>query len=286
MNKDVCKRFKNVREWLPDQLDSKREHQIDDKHFNEYCTNKCKDPLDKINAGCLYLLNEFFRDSSAFDEVAKKNIYIVQYILIWLSYMLNLDKSGDENFIENFYNTYIRNGSNYTTSIKYTDDYTDYKDLIDTNKYFLSMDMSIISKLYDAFNILCDIYNELDTNDSNCEKCSQKANQFVETYKKIIIYHNTTDEKSHLHVVFTLLIYYENLKNRCNIFPSAPDITQIISEVTSSSSIASKLIPILSILVAIAIFFGISYKVNNKEFKKIIIYMKTLTNNRTLKILY
>ncbi|ETB63537.1 hypothetical protein YYC_00014 [Plasmodium yoelii 17X] len=272
MDKDVCKRFKDVREWLPDQLDSNREHQIDDKHFNEYCTNKCKDPLDKINAGCLYLLNEFFRDSSAFDEVAKKNIYIVQYILIWLSYMLSLDKSGDESIIENFYNTYIRNSDKYTNNMKYINRYNGYKDLIDGNNYILSMDMSIIPKLYVVFNTLCDIYNELDTNNLNCEKFSEKASQFVQKYEEFTKKHDIAEDKPYFHVLINLLIDYENLKNRCKIFPSAPDITKIISgdvsEVTSSSSIASKLIPILSILVAITIFLGISYKRKAQKYKE------------------
>ncbi|EAA18493.1 hypothetical protein YYC_05349 [Plasmodium yoelii 17X] len=278
MDKDVCKRFKDVREWLPDQLASNGKYQINNKqHLNEYCTSGCDSSLDQISAGCLYLLNEFFRDSSAFETAAKGNIYIVQYILIWLSYMLNLIKTQENVSKEDFYNTYIRNGNKYTTNINYIDDYNDYKDLIDTNDYFLSMDMSIISKLYDAFNILCDIYNELDTNDSNCEKYSQKANQFVETYKKIIIDHNITDDNSYLNVVFTLLTYYNNLKKKCEDFPSIPDIENIISEATSSSSIASKLIPILSILVAIAIFLGISYKVNNKELKKKLLYIANIS---------
>ncbi|CDS44971.1 PIR protein [Plasmodium yoelii] len=269
MDKDVCKRFKNVREWVPDQLSSNGEYQI--KHgedFQKYCTNECNSSLDKISAGCLYLLNEFFRDSSTFELVAKENFYIVEYILIWLSYMLNLIKTQENVSKEHFYNTYIMNGSKYTTNIKYIDGYNDYKDLIDTNEYFLNMDMSIISKLYDAFNILCDIYNELDTNGSNCEKCSQKANKFVETYKKIIIDHNITDGNSYLHVVFTLFIYYDNLKKKCKDFSSIPNIENIISEATSSSSIASKLIPILSILVAIAIFLGISYKYSLFGFRK------------------
>ncbi|ETB59320.1 hypothetical protein YYC_02838 [Plasmodium yoelii 17X] len=267
----------NVREWLPSQLDSNKEYQISDEHLNEYCTNKCEDSLDKISAGCLYLLNEFFKDASAFDGVAKGNIYIIEYILIWLSYMLNLIKTQEYDSIKLFYDTYIKDNVKYTNNMQYISRYKGYKDLIDRNNYFLNIDMGIIPKLYDAFNTLCDINNELDTNNSNCTNYSEEANQFVEKYKKIIIDHNITEDNSYFHVLINLLIDYENLKNRCKFFPSAPDITKIISEhvsdVTSSSSIASKLIPILSILVAIAIFLGISYKVNNKELKKKLLYI-------------
>ncbi|EAA19617.1 putative yir3 protein, partial [Plasmodium yoelii yoelii] len=276
-----CKRFKNVWEWLPDQLDSKGKYQIKDKHLDGYCTSGCDSSLDKISAGCLYLFNEFFKDDSTFDVVAKSNIYIIEYILIWLSYMLNLIKTHEYDSIELFYNTFIKDSGKYTNNMKYIVGYNGYKDLIDRNKYFLSMDMSIVSKLYDAFNTLCNMYNELYTNNSNCEKYSEKAIQFVEKYKKLIIDHKITEGNPYVHVFLTLLIDYANLKNKCEDFPSIPYITNIISEhvseVTSSSSIARKLIPILSILVAIAIFLGISYKVNNMELKKIIIYMQKLT---------
>ncbi|EAA21713.1 hypothetical protein, partial [Plasmodium yoelii yoelii] len=49
-------------------------------------------------------------------------------------------------------------------------------------------------------------------------------------------------------------------------------ISEHVSEATSSS-ITSKLIPILSILVAIPIFLGIAYKVNNKELKNYFHYI-------------
>ncbi|EAA18289.1 putative yir3 protein [Plasmodium yoelii yoelii] len=266
MNKEVCKRFKNIRESIPSQLDSNKEYQINDNHLDEYCASGCNTSLDKISAGCLYLFDSFFKDKSKFESVAENKIYIVEYILIWLIYMLNLIKTKENDSITIFYNTYIEGGDKYTKKLDYIDS---YKYLIDENKYFLSMDMSIITKLYDVFNTLCDIYNGLDTNALNCAEYSQKANQFVERYKQIIIDHNITEDKLYSHVFIILLIDYEKLKNKCKIFPSIPDITTIISEVTSSSSIARKLIPVVSIFAAIAIFLGISYKVNNKELKNI-----------------
>ncbi|WBY55477.1 PIR protein [Plasmodium yoelii yoelii] len=273
MNKEVCKRFKNVREWFPVEMDSTGYYQFKNAEaFQKYCTNECNSNLDKISAGCLYLLNEFFRDSSVFELVAKENFYIVQYILIWLSYILNLIKTQENVNIDSFYNTYIRDGGKYTNNIKYIGRYKGYKDLIDENNYFLSMDMSIIPKLYDAFNTLCDIYNELDANNSNCMKFLEKASKFIEEYEKFIKDHEIAEDKPYLYALITLLDGYDKLKKECKHFPSTPDITKIISgdvsEVTSSSSIASKLIPILSILVAIAIFLGISYKYSLFGFRK------------------
>ncbi|CDS44813.1 hypothetical protein YYC_02373 [Plasmodium yoelii 17X] len=273
MDADICKRFKNVREWLPDKLASNGEYQINDKQYiNEYCTSGCDSSLDQISAGCLYLLNEFFKDDSAFELVAKEEIYIVEYILIWLSYMLNLIKTQEKDNIEPFYNTYIKDSGKYTNNMNYIGHYKGYKDLIDEHNYFLSTDMSIIPKLYDAFNTLCDIYNELDTNNLNCEEFSEKASQFVQKYEEFTKEHDIAEDKPYFHVLLTLLEGYDKLKKECKNFPSTPDITKIISgdvsEVTSSSSIANKLIPILSILVAIAIFLGISYKYSLFGFRK------------------
>ncbi|CDS44111.1 PIR protein [Plasmodium yoelii] len=274
MDKDVCKKFQDVRKWFPDQLDDKKMYQFkDDTHFKKYCTGgSCDSDFEKINAGCLYFFDTFFEDVSAFEYVAKNNIYIVEYILIWLSYMLNLTKTQENDSIEIFYNTYIEGGNKYTKNLDYISSHNSYKDLIYISYYILNMDMSIISKLYDAFNTLCDIYNELDTNSSNCEEYSKKAIQFVETYKKIIIDCIITGDNPYSLVLINLLIDYDKLKKECKNFPSTPDIETIISEhfseVTSSSSIASKLIPILSILVAIPIFLGIAYKYSLFGFRK------------------
>ncbi|CDU16374.1 PIR protein [Plasmodium yoelii] len=277
MDSEICKRFKNVREWLPDQLDIKKEYQIKDKHhLNEYCTSGCDSSLDKISAGCLYLFNEFFRDSSVFEAVAKENFYVVEYILIWLSYMLNLTKTQENNSIEIFYNTYVKNGDKYINNIKYFSGCDGYKDLIDRSDYLLSMDMSIISKLYYAFNTLCDIYNELDTNKSNCAKCLEKVRQFIEKYEEFNIDYNNAENIPYFNVLLTLLNGYDNLKNKCEDFPSIPgipnEISEHVSEVKSSSSIFSKLIPVVLIFSAISIFLGISYKYSlfgfRKRFKK------------------
>ncbi|CDS44523.1 PIR protein [Plasmodium yoelii] len=235
---------------------------------SDYCTGvSCDNDTDKVNARCLYIFKTFFKDESTFQKDAKGNIYIVQYILIWLRYILNLTKTEENGSIDSFYTKYIENGESYKKKINDVTTYKNYKDLIDRNNYILTMDMSIISKLYDAFNTLCGIYNDLDTKNSNCMQHYEKARQFVETYKEIIIDHNIGENIRYFYVLINLLTDYDNLKKKCDIFPPTPDITKIISEATSSS-IASKLIPILSILVAIPIFLGIAYKYSLFGFRK------------------
>ncbi|VTZ71884.1 PIR protein [Plasmodium yoelii] len=265
MNKEVCETLIPLRNSFSYEEKDGSYRFTDD---NDYCNDvKCDSDNDKINARCLYIFNTFFKDKSEFEKIAKGNINIVEYIMIWLSYVLSLIKGKEDNNREHFYNTYIVGGDKYNNNIDYIVGYKSYKDLIDRNKYILSMDMSIISKLYDAFNTLCDIYIEHDTNNPNCVNYSEKANQFVETYKKIIIDHNIGENIRYFHVLINILTDYDNLKKNCEILPSTPDIKKIISEATSSS-IASKLIPILSILVAIPIFLGIAYKYSLFGFRK------------------
>ncbi|ETB57286.1 hypothetical protein YYC_05082 [Plasmodium yoelii 17X] len=274
MNKNVCEKFTNVTTNLKYDSSNERYKFINDEDFKEYCTDdSCDNDLDKINAGCLYLFDAFFKDISAFSMTVKGNINIVDYILIWLSYMLNLGKSKDHNNINEFYNTYMMYGDDYTNNIDYISDFNGYKDLIDKSYHILSMEISIISRLYDAFNALCDIYNGLDINNLNCEEYSEKASKFVQKYEEFNTQHTITKDKPYFHALIILLNGYDYLKNKCEKFPSTPELTIHISEqsseVTSSiSSIASKLIPILSILVAIAIFLGISYKYSLFGFRK------------------
>ncbi|VTZ80337.1 PIR protein [Plasmodium yoelii] len=270
MDKDVCGTLIPLRNVIFNSDDGVSYQFTNDDDFKKHCDNEnCVGDTDKINARCLHIFDAFFKDKSTFENDAKGNIYIVQYILIWLSYVLSLIESGENDSIGSFYKNYINEGNKYNNNIDYIAGYKSYKDLIDKNKYILSMDKSIIYKLYDAFSTLCDIYIEVDANESNsnCEKSSEKTNQFVETYKKIIIDHNIGENIRYFYVLINLLTDYDNLKTKCKKFPSTPDIKKIISEATSSS-ITSKLIPILSILVAIPIFLGIAYKYSLFGFRK------------------
>ncbi|EAA16414.1 uncharacterized protein PY17X_0800031 [Plasmodium yoelii] len=284
MNKELCKQFKKVWEDFPDTLSNKGYDFKDDGVLNNYCqSSQCHSNFDKISAVCLYLFRAFFGSSDLFNSVAKKNIDIVDYILIWLSYMLNLGGSKDHNNIKDFYNYQIVNRDNYNTGIKDVSDYKSYKDLIDRKNY-LSMNINIISKFYDPFKSLCNLYNELDDEKTNCKNCSDKANQFVEKYKALNEDSDITDSSPYKEIFSKLSNDYDNLKNECkddkdSKFPSltetnTPQDTGQITERTgetgetvqksdvtsSSSSIVSKLIIALSIFSAITIFLVIFYK--------------------------
>ncbi|ETB59985.1 hypothetical protein YYC_02824 [Plasmodium yoelii 17X] len=274
--------FKNVWEDFPDKLDSDKKYQFrNDNFFKTYCTNKCSSFIDKINAGCLYLFDEFFKNSSVFDSVAKNNVNIVEYIMIWLSYMLILKDNLKIKDINQFYDDFIIKDK-YNEGITGIKDYNSYDDLMNKKKYLMEMDIKDISKFYDLFKLLCEIYNEFDEKTSNCEKCSQKANQFVEKYKEVNGDSSITKNSSYSKIFCTLSNDYDNFKKKynesqcCKSSPLATieenitiNCSEQRSEVTSSSSsIASKLIPVLSIFGAIAIFWGISYKYSLFGFRK------------------
>ncbi|ETB57376.1 hypothetical protein YYC_04792, partial [Plasmodium yoelii 17X] len=300
-----CMRFNNLRTYLPDDLSKHPTSDINNLgNIKNYCSNGesdgtgCKTDLDKINGACLWLFEQLFVRN-------KKNINMAEYIIIWLSYMLNLKKESEITKLNDFYSKYIENNTHYTNcdndvkdcsdTLKKITGYTNYKEIIDNKINVITIDINDMSKFYDAFKSLCNMYTELVAGESKCEKCLENANEFVKIYDELNKNPNITKDCPYYQVLSTLSNDYDNFKNYCSMnqvdCSNMPLLSPIntkengvqnyghiskqngqsfeqISEVTSSSlSITSKLIPILSIIVAIPIFLGIFYKVNNKELK-------------------
>ncbi|ETB56052.1 hypothetical protein YYC_05914 [Plasmodium yoelii 17X] len=289
MNKQGCKLFFAVRNSISDNLDKNKNYQIiiNENTLNEYCANKkCSDDLAKINAGCLYLFDAFFKDSHLFSSVAKSNINIVDYIIIWLNHMLNLKKSVENiTNLKYFYDMYINGTNMYKTTINGITEYTSYKDLIDKKLDLINMDMNIISKFYGAFNTLCMMYIEFDEENSSCTNCLKYAGEFVQKYKNLKEDSSITKNNSCSQILSSLSKYYDDFKNyctskgvNCKQYPSLPVIetkdnsvhssAQIYEDTSSSSSITNKLFIVLSIFGAIAFFLGISYKYSLFGFRK------------------
>ncbi|VTZ73122.1 uncharacterized protein PY17X_0400400 [Plasmodium yoelii] len=302
MNKTVCKKFQDVRNAISDELDSTGNYQfINDDFLSNYCDNidfsngycniDFKSDFDKINAGCLYLLDEFIKDCGVDPSTAKNNINIVDYIMIWLSYMINLKYSEESNIITCFYIAYMNDCDKYNKKINGCTGYKDYKELLDKKNDVLNMDSKIVPKFYKAFKSLCEMYTEFDENKENCTNYSEKAKEFVEQYEELYEEYNSTNDSSYKKVLCTLSTDYDNLIKKCNDTQcckssSLPTIetekipencSEETSEKTygtgygqysgefpevtlSESSLVSKLFIVLSIFGAIAIFLGISYK--------------------------
>ncbi|VTZ79278.1 PIR protein [Plasmodium yoelii] len=289
MNKQVCEKFRSIWEFFPDTLD-KGEYKFNDQNFlNSYCDrNKCDTDFERIDSGCLYLFKQIFGTSQLFKSVANSNINIVDYILIWLSYMLNLKEDGKNvNNLQFFYNTTIDNDK-YKNSITGVENYyKNYKDLIDKKTYFFGMDRNIIFNFYEAFKLLCEMHAEFDDKSQYCENCSKNAQKFAKKYEEMNENSVIISNNSYKQLLSTLSKDYDNFKNKYNNSKhskssplptiekteiSAQQILQGSEDTSSSSSVTNRLFTVLSIFGAIAFLLGISYKYSlfgfRKRFKK------------------
>ncbi|CDS44759.1 PIR protein [Plasmodium yoelii] len=286
MDKDVCKTLIALTNSFSKNLDEKGDYKIiiNGNILSNYCnSNECSDNLAKINAGCLYLLDAFFKNSSVFKSYAKSNIDVVEYIIIWLSYMLNLKEHVGKTNLQYFYEMYINRGDKYKNSKTDITGYNNYKDIIDNKIDLINMDMSIVPKLYEAFNKLCMMHFEFDKESPKCNKYLKEAKEFVEKYEYLKKNYSITENSPYYKLLSTLSKDYDNFKKNCSdvnckdIPPlqsiektkNIVDFSKQNSEVgSSSSSITNNLFIVLSIFGAIAFFLGISYKYSLFGFRK------------------
>ncbi|CDU16596.1 PIR protein [Plasmodium yoelii] len=299
MNKQVCKTLQEVKEWFFDELGSNGDYQlINVEHLKKHCISKCDNNFDKINAVCLYLLDQFYKHEGLLPSPSRSNPNIVDNIFIWLSYMLSLDTTIKYNGIKYFYENYITQRSTYKEYINDLTYYDTYKELIDTRKNFLDMDSNTVFKFYEALISLCKLYNELGDENKNCKNYLDDNNEFFKKYKDLNEDTNITKNSYYNEILSTLLNDYNDFKRECtDILSSSSEETkqnpgqipvdssgldlglvsglnlgqesEEDSEVaSSSSSITNKLIPVLLILGAIPIFLGIAYKYSLFGFRK------------------
>ncbi|VTZ80369.1 PIR protein [Plasmodium yoelii] len=280
MNKAVCEKFENLWDKFPDKLD-KGKYEFKEQNFLDgYCFDyECNSDYGKINAGFYYLFNGLFGVSGLFNSSETSNINVVEYIMIWLCYMLNLKSTRDDNFtnLNNFYKANIKNHNNYTSFIE----------LINEKKKLMNISKDKVSKLYELFKILCEMYTKIDDDNKKCNNYLKDANKFVDEYQKLLNDNDTDNgNNSYNQLLCTLSTDYDNLKSKCSDSSSFPEIktpkkcvkrseqnSQLISAQTSeaiaqSPSIGNKLFIVLSIFGAIAFFLGISYKYSLFGFRK------------------
>ncbi|ETB60002.1 hypothetical protein YYC_02395 [Plasmodium yoelii 17X] len=306
MNYRMCARFRTLKAYLPDETGKSPYSDFDhNRNIKKYCPsegseNKCKTDLDKINAGLLWLFEQIIVNN--IDSLSKDHskIFII-YMMIWLSYMLNLKNIKEYKNISEFYEARIKNDSHYTNCKKGDNDcsnslknklgYNNFKEFIKGNECFMSINITEMSKYYNAFKLLCEMYTEGNTDESSCTKSLEHAKEFVEKYKELSEDSSIAENSSCSQILSSLSTDYNNFKKKCNElgcndFPllqeikttqdhvkSSKDNSEQIygqsSEATSSSSsITNKLIPVLSTFAAIPIFLGIFYKYSLFGFRK------------------
>ncbi|ETB57005.1 hypothetical protein YYC_05352 [Plasmodium yoelii 17X] len=282
----VCQKFDNVWEDFPDTLTKDGKYQFNDETFlNSYCNhNGCKGDLDKINAVFFYLINQFFGPSGFFKDNVKNNINAVEYILIWLSHMLNL-KENKGNILTIFYKVYIYNQEKYKNPINGVDGCRNYDDFIYTKNELMNITNEKLSKFYAPFKSLCTMYNGFNDSTSDCKTCLNHANEFANKYKELSEDSSITNDSTCNKLLSTLSNDYNKFKEYCNSkgskckdYPDIPTIKEIQTsskkivqsseDTSSSSSVTNKLFTVLSIFGVIAFLLGISYKYSLFGFRK------------------
>ncbi|EAA16240.1 cir2 protein, partial [Plasmodium yoelii yoelii] len=251
--------------------------------FDKYCdynrtsdSNKCLDYFEMASSGVFHLLKNYNKYGLGHDKLA-------EYAILFLSYKLNQSKKNTSKNLSDFYTNYIEKNKYYNEKIN--DDTTTYKDIID--KKINLLNIKEISKFNDPFGMLLSLYYLVHLKKLDCKKCSQNAEKFVQKIVELNEDSNNTVDSSYNKLLSTLSNDYKNLINKCPDFKSLSKIEPKknpvedpgkvsgpkfgeTSEVTSSSSsITSKLIPVLLILGAIPIFFGIAYKYSLFGFDKL-----------------
>ncbi|CDS44510.1 YIR protein [Plasmodium yoelii] len=225
MDKTLCEQFDKLRNYIPDELKTSTSNDIHELgNAKNYCPNQgsggteCKTDFDKIKAGCLWLFEQLFVKSS------NSNINNVGYIIIWLSYKLNQKTYDEIKNLNDFYKKCIENNTHYTnckqgdqdcsTSLNSNTGYPNYKKIIDARKGLLNINIKNMSKFYDAFKLLCNMYTKFYANKNNKEylNCAKK---FVEKYKELNDDSDNTKDEAYCQVLSTLSNDYNNFKSSC-----------------------------------------------------------------------
>ncbi|ETB56688.1 hypothetical protein YYC_05507 [Plasmodium yoelii 17X] len=272
-----------IKGYLPDDLDKTSTLDFYGyPNFVNYCPDKnCNTDLEKIAIGFLWLLEQYFTKYSHKGNIEKSIKPFFIYIISWLSYKLNQKKTHGFTKINDFYTNHINDSNKYKKFKEHSSKFTGFNEFIDRQQDLFNINIEDLSKFYDAFKLICNMYSNVETN--NHDKLPNNANDFIDKYTEL---NNNCNIKgtARSKIFSALSTNYDNFKKYCNVkganckdFPLVPetalDISALRSGDISSSSIGKKLFTVLSIFGAIAFFLGISYKVNNKEFKNYFHYI-------------
>ncbi|SCL89150.1 Plasmodium variant antigen protein Cir/Yir/Bir, putative, partial [Plasmodium chabaudi adami] len=286
MSKKVCEAINEIDKLFNVEKDGSNININYDKSLNGYCpilknvNNKECNKYEQVVVSAFIALLTLFNNLDNDDEDVLENNKLAEYAILWLCYKIDQGTYKYSN-LSAFYKKYIMNTEKDFVEENGANAYNSYKDIINNKIGSKTINIKIISKFYEALQILCSIYNEDKEKNIDSTKCLQKASEFFEKYKELNEDPNVTKDSPYYQVWSILSTDYNNLTNECiskgvdsNDIPTLPDIktTEIHiqdngefstqgSEASSSSlSIASKLIPVLSMFVAIPIFLGIAYK--------------------------
>ncbi|SCL86469.1 CIR protein [Plasmodium chabaudi chabaudi] len=287
MSKKVCEAIKSANELFNVEKDGSNTNINYDKSLKAYCpipnhlNNQECVHYEQVVASAFIALLTLFKNDDDDEEDVLEDDKLAEYAILWLCYKINQETHKFSN-LNKFYNKYIKGIEKHFSEENGAKAYNSYKDLINNKICSNTIDISNMSKFYEACELLCKMYYECNGSSKDCTACLEKAKEFSEHFEKLNRNSDITEDDPYYKVLFTLSDDYVNLKNKCDNgqssnFPSLPKITpkkrsvqnfaQSSEVTTSSSSVASKLIPALLVF-AIPIFLGISYKYSLFGFDK------------------
>ncbi|CAD2085024.1 CIR protein PIR protein [Plasmodium vinckei brucechwatti] len=286
MSKEVCKTIKHVEANISFDAQSQK-YTLTRSTFDHYLPSTKGGEEDQCNSDdqkviCAFIgLVGFLNGNNDSENIESDKL--AEYAILWLSYILNQKAQNGEIKLKDFFTNNIEKHLYYNEKITNDNDNMINKDLIDKKKDLMNMDIKDMSKFYEAFKILCKMYSAYSEKNKNCPSCSENAKEFVKKFETLNDDSNNTKGSSYSQILLTLSKDYNNLKNKCSNDPSSNFLSlpaikmsqnnvesflQTSGVTSSSSSIASKLIPVLLIFSAIPAFLGIAYKYSLFGFDK------------------
>ncbi|SCL83567.1 CIR protein [Plasmodium chabaudi chabaudi] len=236
-------------------------------NVKERGTGVCFSYAEIVSSAVLFLLKLLEIDYHYEDDL--KNAKLAEYAILWLSYKLNKYSQKGITKLNDFYTQHIEKNKYYNVEITKSSDKKTYKDIIDRKHDLMNIGIKEISQFYDAFKSLCDMYNELDEENQDCENYFRKANKLVANFEKLNGNSDINENNSYRKILYTLSTDYDDFKNyfveKCSGYTNLPTLSKI--KTLQFSSITSKLIPVL-LAFAIPIFLGIAYKYSLLGFDK------------------
>ncbi|SCL93637.1 Plasmodium variant antigen protein Cir/Yir/Bir, putative [Plasmodium chabaudi chabaudi] len=307
MSEEVYKEIKKVDDCLPMGMISKGGSCSIDRVFTDYCPTKtdggmrqCDTNNEKISAGFIWLLITFEHLCDVNNFVNEMGQY-AEYAILWLGYKLNQILDEEITTLKDFYINYIKNNKDEIDYKNHLDNKIDSMDINIKDISNIYEAFGILCEMYTAHN-----ENDKECTNclENAEEFVQNADEFVQKIEEFNKDPSITVNNSYSKILSTLSNdynylknYYTNNCNKCSNIPKLPEINpqknssqnsvqdnvdssvhgspqghadnslHVSEFASSSSSVASKLIPAL-LISSIPIFLGIAYKYSLFGFDK------------------
>ncbi|ETB56068.1 hypothetical protein YYC_05894 [Plasmodium yoelii 17X] len=272
MSKELCDIINTIDKFFDDDPNNPEEHNSRYTLNMLFTESNCSNGEENISSGFIALLT-LLNGIENNDHL--KGDQLVEYAILWLSYKLNQKKENRTIRLNDFLTGHIKTNSCYDEHIAADSNNGSnkiYMDLIDNKIDSINIDIKDISNFYDAFKSLCNMYSEIGAENYQCNKCLENAGEFFEKCEKVKNAFDITKGSSYLQLWSSLSNDYKNFEqiynsDKCNNGSS-------LVACPRSSITKNTLITIAIIFVASSILLGVSYKVNNKELKKILYICK------------